>query len=74
MRDVIYNYQELFSGFVGRYKDKKIHINVDEKAIPHHSRPYAVPRVHYDVYKGELERLLEFLDELVDRDGHLFHS
>ena len=38
--DVIYNYLELFSGFVGKYKDKKIHIDVDEKAIPYHSRPY----------------------------------
>ena len=57
IREVIYNYPELFSGFVGKYKDKKIHINDDKKAIPHHSRPYAVPRVHYDVYKGELKRL-----------------
>ena len=58
IRDTIYNYPELFSGFVGKYKGKKIHIDVDEKAVPHHSRPYAVPRVHYDVYKGELERLV----------------
>ena len=57
IRNTIYNDPELFSGFMGKYKGKEIHIDVDEKAVPHHSRPYAVPQVHYDVYKGELERL-----------------
>ena len=58
LHNTIYSYPELFSGFVGKYKGKKIHIDVDEKAVLYHSCPYAVPRVHYDVYKGELERLV----------------
>ena len=51
IHNTIYNYPELFIGFMGKYKGKKIHTDVDEKAVPHHSHPYAVPQVHYNVLR-----------------------
>ena len=44
---------------MGFYPHKKVHIEIDPNAKPVHKRPYAVPRVHLDTFKRELDHLVE---------------
>ena len=51
-------YSLLFDGKLKAYTGDKIHLEVDDSAKPHVSRPYAVPRVHMPTFKKELDRLI----------------
>ena len=44
---------------MGVYPHKKFNIKIKEDAVPQHSRPYAVPQVHLDAFKQELEHLVK---------------
>lgn len=52
-------YQKPFSGKLGKYGGKKIKLEVHPDAIPVHARPYSVPRSQLNVFKRELEHLIE---------------
>ena len=52
-------FSKLFSGKLGCYKKKKIHLETKEGSIPKHARPYSVPRTHYDIFKRELQHLTD---------------
>jgi hypothetical protein len=42
--------KSMFDGTLGVYHHSKIHIDVDQDAIPKHSRPYPVPRIHLNTF------------------------
>ena len=46
LRSILIKHEELFNGRLGLYPHRKIHIGVNENALPSHSRPYPVPHVH----------------------------
>ncbi|CAJ1965724.1 unnamed protein product [Cylindrotheca closterium] len=48
------NTQELFDGNLGHYKHKKIHLEVEDGAVPVHSIAYSVPVEHQDAFLKEL--------------------
>ena len=59
LRDLFLKYQKVFDGSLGLYPHKKVHIEIDPNAKPVHKRAYAVPRVHLDTFKKELDHLVE---------------
>ena len=59
LRELFLKYQKVFDGTLGLYPHKKVHIDVEPGARPVHKRPYAVPRVHLDTFKRELDHLVK---------------
>ena len=51
------NTQELFDGNLGHYKHEKIHLEVENGAVPVHSKAYSVPVKHQDAFLKELRHL-----------------
>jgi Reverse transcriptase (RNA-dependent DNA polymerase)/RNase H-like domain found in reverse transcriptase len=52
-------YDKLFSGKLGCYPHRKIHLDVKDGARPYTCRPYPVPKHHQQVFKDELIRLCD---------------
>ena len=49
----------MFDGTLGVYPHKKFHIDVEPEAKPAYSRPYAIPRIHLNTFKKELDHLIK---------------
>jgi len=49
----------LFSGKLGKYPHQKIHLDIQNNAQPFHAKSYAVPHIHQQVFKDELQRLCQ---------------
>ena len=52
-------YKKLFSGKLGRYPKKKVHLELKPGAIPKARRPYGVSRYHLKTFKAEIDRLVQ---------------
>ena len=59
LQNVLEKYNTLFDGGLGRYKQSKIHIDVDPTVPQKHFKPYPVPTIHLPAFKKELEHLVE---------------
>jgi hypothetical protein len=57
LKQLLRKYKKLFSGKLGTYPHRKVHLDVKPEAIPKTCRPYPVPKHHEQVFKDELERL-----------------
>ena len=51
--------QDLFSGKLGVYPHKEFTLQLKPDAKPFHSKPYAIPRLHLETFKKELDRLVD---------------
>ena len=49
----------LFNGELRAFTDEKIHLEVDPTVPPTRSRAYAVPHLHRELFRRELERLVK---------------
>ena len=56
---LLQRHAKMFDGTLGVYPHKKFHIDVDPEAKPAYSRPYAIPRIHLNTFKKELDHLIE---------------
>ncbi|GAX21143.1 hypothetical protein FisN_UnNu089, partial [Fistulifera solaris] len=52
-------YKKLFSGQLGKYHRKKVHLELQPGATPVAKRPYGVSRYHLKTFKAEIERLVQ---------------
>jgi hypothetical protein len=59
LEQILSRYPKLFSGKLGCYPYRKVHLDLKPDAIPCRCRPYPVPRHHEQVFKEELARLCE---------------
>ena len=51
-------YKHLFSGELGKYEGKKVHLEVEDGARPKYAKPYLIPHTQMDLFKEELMRLV----------------
>jgi hypothetical protein len=59
IENLVRKHSTLFSGALGRYPYKKVHLEVDPSATPVHARAYSVAHAHQEVFKNELRRLVD---------------
>ena len=56
---VLNKFPKLFDGNLGHYTGRKVHLDIKPDAIPVHQKPYAVPKLHEEVFKKELQHLCD---------------
>ena len=60
LRDVLSKYSKKIDNELGTYPDERVHLDLKNNAIPHcQPRAYTVPINHREVFKAELDRLVE---------------
>lgn len=59
LQELLKQFPKLFSGELGKYPHRKIHLDIDPAAKPVRRRPYPVAHAHLNLFKGELDRLCE---------------
>ena len=61
LKPLLRKFTKLFSGKLGSYPHRKMHLDVDRQALKRlrYQRPYPIPHVNYDVFYQELQRLVE---------------
>ena len=57
--NLLSKYKKLFSGKLGKYPRKKVHLELQPNAVPKSRRPYGVSRFHLKTFKAEIDRLVQ---------------
>ena len=52
-------YEELFDGTLGDFKTDPVSLKLKKDAKPYHGRPYPIPHSQLDVFRKEVESLVE---------------
>jgi len=58
LAELLGQFTKLFSGKLGKYEGKKVHLEVEKDARPKHAKPYSVPHTQMNLFKEELMRLV----------------
>ncbi|MGH3053395.1 MAG: hypothetical protein ACRDL7_00270, partial [Gaiellaceae bacterium] len=66
--DLFGNFSNLFNGTLGKYPKSQVHLKLKPNAVPIHSKPFPVPRIHQEAFRHEIERLVQ-LDVLEKATG-----
>lgn len=60
LKNVLQDYTDiLFNGKLGCYPHSLVHLELKDDAQPFHAKPYAVPHAHLQIFKNELDRLVQ---------------
>ena len=58
LKRTLHKYPDLFSGGLGTLKGvDPVHLEVEEKTKPYHSREFPIPRAYQETTKKEIKRL-----------------
>ena len=62
-REMLYalliKYKDIFDGKLGEWRTDPVELELKEGAEPHSQRHYPMPRIHRDVFKKDLDRLVK---------------
>ena len=59
LQNILEKYNTLFDGGLGKYKQSKVHIDLDPTVPPKHFKPYPIPTIHLPTFKKELDHLVK---------------
>lgn len=59
LEDVLSKVKELFDGSLGHYNGGKIKLELEDGAVPFHSKAYSIPISQQQAFKKELQHLVE---------------
>ena len=59
LRRLLYKYEDLFDGTLGKWTGSPVKLSLNKDATPYHARAFPVPRCHLATLKQEVERLCE---------------
>ena len=59
LESVLSNYEKIFCGKLGKYKGKKLRLEIDLAEASKHARPYAVAKAHKQTFLRELHHLVD---------------
>ena len=55
---LLQKYKHLFDDTLGDFKTLPVRLESKKDAVPSHSRPFPVPRIHLETFKKKIERLV----------------
>ena len=59
LHNLLLKYPKLFDGKLGKYPHRRFHIELENDAKPIHARAYPVPRTQEEMFKKELDHLVD---------------
>ena len=59
LTELLHEFPALFNGQLKHYPQSKVHLQLKPDAKPFQCRPYQVPFAHRELFKGELDRLVQ---------------
>jgi hypothetical protein len=70
--ELLQQHQSLFSGKLGKYTQRQLHLELKEGAQPVHCKPYPVPKAHEQFLKEEVGYLVS--DGILEPVGATEHA